>query len=181
MKITIPSNPPASFTVPLVPPEGAVLLENLTVWTSTGVKGYLCSPPESAVQLAISNFIGRPALLICKGPGVRTAGGRNFVRDLELDVDYPSGNPANVHYADGFPFLFTTEASLSDLREKIRHGDRVNGWDAERWSNEGAGLFQMSRFRPNVVIENQIPWEEDGFAEVEIGGKGFLIASRCNR
>ena len=181
LRITIPFTPPAHFDIPIIPPEATPMLNNLTVWGSTDLTGYLCSPLDSPLQLAISKFIDRPSLLVCKGPGIRTAGGTNFVRDLELHVEYRSGNPANVNYADGFPFLFSTEASLLDLREKIRLGHHVNGWNGEKWAHEGADLFDMVRFRPNVVIENEVAWEEDGWAEIDLGNSRFLIASRCTR
>ncbi|KUL52253.1 molybdenum cofactor biosysynthesis protein [Streptomyces sp. NRRL F-4489] len=76
-----------------------------------------------------------------------------------------------VSFADGFPLLLTTTASLDALNSLIAQG----GHAAE-------GPLPMNRFRPNVVIAGTAPWAEDDWRRVRIGAVEFQVAkpsSRC--
>ena len=69
-----------------------------------------------------------------------------------------------VGFADGFPFLVTTLASLEELNGRL---------DVP---------VDMRRFRPNIVVEGSAPWEEDHWSKLEVGGQPFDIvkpSSRC--
>jgi uncharacterized protein YcbX len=77
---------------------------------------------------------------------------------------YYSVNPGDsVSFADGFPFLITTTASLDDLSERV--GEQV----------------QMSRFRSNIIIRNEIPFEEDIWRILAIGQTRFHLVKPCAR
>src|SRR5690606_2953367 len=74
----------------------------------------------------------------------------------EVDPTFaPPGS--RVGFADGFPFLATTEASLADLNGRL------------------AAPVPMDRFRPNLVIAGAGPWDEDGWRELRIGTLRFLV------
>lgn len=66
-------------------------------------------------------------------------------------------------FADGFPILITTTASLADLNAKLAHP------------------IDMNRFRPNIVIDGALPWAEDEWRVIEIGGIRFRIVKPCGR
>ena len=54
------------------------------------------------------------------------------------------------HFADGYPLLLTTLASLDALNSLIAQGDHAD-----------EGPLPMNRFRPNVVVAGTAPWAED--------------------
>jgi hypothetical protein len=79
-------------------------------------------------------------------------------------VDQDFGTPDDhTTFADGFPILITTTASL----------DRLNGTLAAR--------VGMDRFRPNVVIENDEAWAEDSWRVIRIGELQLRIVKPCAR
>lgn len=79
-----------------------------------------------------------------------------------VDPDY--GKPGDrVSYADGFPLLLVSEASLAALNERL---------DAP---------VEMRRFRPNLVISGVGPHAEDTFECFRIGDVGFRAVKPCSR
>lgn len=72
---------------------------------------------------------------------------------LKTSVWTPDSIP--VSFADAFPVLITTTGSLAALNRDIEE--------------HGRPPVPMARFRPNVVIECDEPWAEDGWARLEIG------------
>ena len=66
-------------------------------------------------------------------------------------------------FADGFPLLLTNRASLDDLNDRL---DQPVG---------------MERFRPNIVIEGQVPFQEDDWKQIEINGIHLRFAQCCPR
>jgi uncharacterized protein len=68
-----------------------------------------------------------------------------------------------VSFADGYPLLLISEASLADLNQRL------------------AEPVEMRRFRPNLVITGCEPYAEDGFTELQIGGLAFRGVKRCER
>lgn len=68
-----------------------------------------------------------------------------------------------VSFADAYPLLLISEASLDDLNQRL------------------AEPVEMRRFRPNLVISGCAPYAEDFFAELSIGGVAFRGVKRCER
>ncbi len=68
-----------------------------------------------------------------------------------------------VSFADGFPYLLTTTASLRDLSDRV--GEELS----------------MLRFRPNLVIDQPEPFAEDGWTELRIGTHAFYTPKPCAR
>ncbi|KAL7550983.1 hypothetical protein ACHAWF_014202 [Thalassiosira exigua] len=64
---------------------------------------------------------------------------------------------------DGFPILVATQASLDELNRRL--------------ASKRKEQLPMSRFRPNIVIENTSkPFDEDNWKAIQIGrGKGSVI------
>jgi uncharacterized protein YcbX len=74
------------------------------------------------------------------------------------------GRPEDrVSFADAFPMLLTSTASLDDLNRRL-----------------GAPV-SMDRFRPSLVIEGAPAWAEDTWRRVRIGGLEFRIVKPCGR
>ncbi|MDI3288861.1 MOSC domain-containing protein [Polyangium sp. 15x6] len=68
-----------------------------------------------------------------------------------------------VAFADGFPYLLTSEGSLADLNARLR--DAV----------------PMDRFRPNLVVRGAPPWAEDAWTSLSIGSVVFHLRKPCSR
>jgi uncharacterized protein YcbX len=68
-----------------------------------------------------------------------------------------------VAFADGFPVLLTSMASLDDLNRRL------------------AAPVRISRFRGNVVVAGGAAWEEDTWRLVRIGAVTFRVAKPCAR
>ncbi|MCP3288369.1 MOSC domain-containing protein, partial [Aeromonas hydrophila] len=68
-----------------------------------------------------------------------------------------------VSFADGYPLLLISQASLEDLNLRS---------DA---------LHQMSQFRTNLVASGTLPFEEDGWKRIRIGEVEFRVAKPCSR
>lgn len=85
--------------------------------------------------------------------------------DLKRNV--PAGWSAHaddtVSFADGFPLLITTTASLHDLQQRMQSD------------------MPMNRFRPNIVIDCDTPWDEDTWLTIQIGGIDIDIVKPCTR
>ncbi|SBS31319.1 MOSC domain protein [Marinomonas aquimarina] len=68
-----------------------------------------------------------------------------------------------VAFADGYPFLLTTQASLQEL------------------NSSGPQTNEMARFRPNIVISGNQPFAEDSWKRIRIGGVIFENVKPCER
>ncbi len=78
-----------------------------------------------------------------------------------VDPRYAAG--ARTGFADGYPLLIVSEASLDELN---RHLDRA---------------VTMSRFRPNLVVRGASAFAEDGWRELRIGELVLRIVKPCAR
>ncbi|WP_079125425.1 MOSC domain-containing protein [Streptomyces lushanensis] len=75
-----------------------------------------------------------------------------------------------VSFADGFPLLVTTLASLDALNSWIADGDHAQ-----------EGPLPMDRFRPNLVVAGTAAWAEDHWRRVAVGEVTFRVAKPCGR
>ena len=79
-----------------------------------------------------------------------------------VDPDYAAATD-QVGFADGFPFLLISQASLDDLNARL------------------AQPVPMLRFRPNLVVEGCTAYAEDGWRRIRIGELEFRVAKPCSR
>ncbi len=66
-------------------------------------------------------------------------------------------------FADGYPFLLVNSASLQDLQQRCPASVRIE------------------QFRPNLVVNGASAWDEDSWAEIQIGGVTFEVPKPCSR
>lgn len=66
-------------------------------------------------------------------------------------------------YADGFPLLIISKSSLDDLNNRLDFP------------------IEMSRFRPNIVVDSCKPFEEDTWSRIKIGDCLFKVSGPCTR
>jgi uncharacterized protein YcbX len=84
-----------------------------------------------------------------------------------VDRDY-TDNPGDIAgFADGFPLLMISDASLEDLNQRIV----ANGGDR----------LPMERFRPNVVITGCEPYAEDSMTSLTGINVELLPVKPCSR
>lgn len=110
--------------------------------------------PEASVWLSV--VLGHPARLVYLDDPRR--------RPIKAVHARPDDS---VTFADGYPLLVATEASLAALNEAIAEG--------------GADPVAMSRFRPNLVVAGGDAWSEDDWRLVRVGEATFRAVKGCAR
>lgn len=74
-----------------------------------------------------------------------------------------SNSQQHVSFADGYPLLAISTASLDALNERL---------DVP---------VSMKQFRTNLVIDNCLPFGEDSWLNIQIGAVKFLVSKPCSR
>jgi uncharacterized protein YcbX len=92
-----------------------------------------------------SDFLGRPARLVRFDPEQKRL----------ADKQWTGAFDAEAAFADGFPLLVTSTASLADLNRRL----------AER----AVAPVSMERFRPNLVLDGLQAFDEDHIDEITVG------------
>ncbi len=85
--------------------------------------------------------------------------------DTKRPVETSAGiSNGMVSFADAFPYLIVSQASLDNLNSKLLHP------------------VGMDRFRPNIVVDGPVAFAEDSWSEFHAGTAGFKVirpSSRC--
>ncbi|MGI9279845.1 MAG: MOSC domain-containing protein [Endozoicomonas sp.] len=106
---------------------------------------------EAASQW-LSEFLGLPCRMV------------KFSEQVHRQVDLRFASEGDsTGFADGFPFLLTTEASLQELNGRLD------------------SPVTMDRFRPNIVIQGAEAYAEDSWNRIKIGEVVFQVAKPCSR
>jgi uncharacterized protein YcbX len=79
-----------------------------------------------------------------------------------VDPDYGQVGD-EVSFADGFPLLLISEASLADLNGRLETP------------------VSMRRFRPNLVVDGERAYAEDQWRRIRVGDVEFEGAKNCSR
>lgn len=119
------------------------------IWKDT------CHVIEQSKQAsqALSDYLKIP----CKLVGLA----KNTIRPV--NPKYTVTDKDRILFADGFPFLITSQTSLNDLNSKLSEA------------------VPMNRFRPNIVVEGLTPYEEDNWKRLHIGNVFFEAVKPCSR
>jgi uncharacterized protein YcbX len=150
LELTAPDLPALTVDVPA----GAEVVP-VRVWHSELV----ATPAGPEASAWFSKVAGRPARLVYLDDPTRRHPNPAFAEP----TDY-------VSFADGYPLLLATSASLAQLNDWIAAGPRAD-----------EGPLPMARFRPNVVIDGSLPWAEDGWRRIRIGAAEFRAVKGCDR
>jgi uncharacterized protein YcbX len=151
LRLTAPGMPPLEVAVPRAAP-----LETVRVFSDK----VDAVPAGRAADEWFGAYLGTAVRLVhLDDPAVR--------RPVDPDFALPG---ETVSFADGFPLLITTTASLDSLNSLIAGGDRA-----------AEGPLPMNRFRPNVVVEGSEAWAEDDWQRVRIGEVVFRVPKPCGR
>ena len=76
---------------------------------------------------------------------------------------YISGFDQQVSFADGYPILLISQASLDDLNSK------------------STSKIEMAQFRPNIVVQDCEAFAEDAWSKIRIGEVEFVLPKHCSR
>ena len=100
-----------------------------------------------------SDFLGTHCRLVAMYEGFRRP----------VDALYAVSENDITSFSDGYPFLLIGTASLADLDAKL------------------AQPIAMSRFRPNIVVQTDLPYSEDRWLNFLIGDVRFSGVKLCSR
>jgi uncharacterized protein len=86
-----------------------------------------------------------------------------------VEPRYLQGEEAHTAFADGYPFLIASQASLDALNQRLE--------------DKGLVSLPMNRFRPNIVVEGSQAFAEDGWHELAArnGAYRFGLRKPCQR
>ncbi|WP_280553674.1 MOSC N-terminal beta barrel domain-containing protein [Halomonas sp. 25-S5] len=104
-----------------------------------------------------------------KGSGLRLV---RFAPDQRRAVDthfLAPGELAHTAFADGYPFLVVSEASLAEVNRTLQA--------------KGLAPVPMARFRPSIVVDGDEPFAEDGWGELSLheGAVRLGLRKPCQR
>ncbi|GFH34678.1 MOSC domain-containing protein [Streptomyces pacificus] len=151
VRLTAPGRTPLTAVVP--EPSGTTVVELF------GEKAEAV-PAGAACDRWFSAYLDAPVRLVhLDDPAYR--------RPVDPDYALPG---ETVSFADGFPLLLASAASLDALNSLIAQGGHAD-----------EGPLPMDRFRPNLVLDGTAPWDEDGWKRVAVGEVSFRVVKPCGR
>ena len=129
------------------PPAGAPRLE-VTIWKDT------CSAAVASQEADrwFSRFLGEPVSLVYVDARM----------ERPVDPVYAAAGD-RVGFADGFPLLLLSRASLEELNRQLPRPVR------------------MENFRPNLVVEGCEAFAEDGWKRLRVGDVELEVVKPCAR
>ena len=146
--LSAPDMDPVAF-----PAEPAELPSRMVRIWSSDVLAHTVSPEADAW---LSQYLGFNARLVYMPDSSERKINPKYAKNGEV-----------VSFADGYPLLVISEASLADLNERI--------------VKNGGSALTMNRFRPNLVIKGCEPFAEDRVGEIRIGDAIFRAVKPCMR
>lgn len=151
--LTLSADHAGNMSVARAPDPGAPL-RKVSVWGSEGLLAEDCG--DAAAQW-LADFLQTQCRLVRIGP--------KFMRPvLKPDVAGPGDL---VTFADGYPFLVITEASLADVNDRL--------------VAQGGEALPMDRFRPNLVVAGATAFAEDTWTRFRVGTVKFHASGPCAR
>jgi len=132
--------------LPLQPADGRIT--SVTVWQD------VCDAVLAGAEADawFSDYLGFPCRLVQMTD--------NLVRAVSPDYGQAGDE---VSFADGFPLLLISEASLNDLNSRLQTP------------------VSMRRFRPNLVVDGEVAYQEDHWRRLRVGDVEFAGVKNCSR
>ena len=92
-----------------------------------------------------------------------------FDRELprHCNPEFAGDSGAHTMYADGYPLLIISQASLDELNSRL--------------ANRGNATLPMNRFRPNIVLEGLDAFAEDHIDTIDTGEVTLRVVKPCVR
>ena len=143
------------FTMPLtVSPNAAGETIPVSIWDDENVPAALVSPEADRW---FSDALDKPCRLVFMPNNTR--------RPVDPEYDRPDaqGRPSAVSFADGYPYLLISQASLDDLNQRLSQP------------------IEIARFRPNMVVSGSLPYDEDAWERFSVGRMNFYGVKPCAR
>jgi len=128
-------------------------VRQVQVWDDT-VPAYDC---DDTTATWFSNFLGTPCRLVRFHPDAKRRADAKWVGELEVPT----------LFSDGYPVLVISTASLDELNRRLQEA--------------GKAPLPMNRFRPNLVISDTLPHEEDMAETFAIDGAVLKPVKPCSR
>lgn len=132
--------------LPLQPPDGQIT--SVTVWHD------VCDavPAGAEADAWFSDYLGFSCRLVQMSD--------ELVRGVNPDYGQAGDE---VSFADGFPLLLISQASLNDLNSRLQTP------------------VSMRRFRPNLVVDGERAYQEDQWRRIRVGDVEFEGVKNCSR
>lgn len=146
-----PSMPP--LAIPLAMPDLDAPSIEVQIWNDR-IQAFDCS--ELAARW-FSDFLGIPCRLVRSHADAKRI----------ASIEWTNGIEAPTLFADGYPVLVISEASLQDLNDKL--------------AAQGRPPLPMNRFRPNLVISGVEAFEEDYVESITLGDGVLRLVKPCPR
>lgn len=142
---------------------------------------HLRAPDGASLQVCVADYttavevtVWRDTFQACGGPAATDA----WLSDqlgMACRLVYLGAAPTRrlavnaqaLSFADGAPYLLTTQASLHALNQQLQQ--------------QGQAPVGMARFRPNIVVNGLQPYAEDGWQTLRIGSLIFTNFKPCAR
>ncbi|PCI53766.1 MAG: oxidoreductase [Gammaproteobacteria bacterium] len=125
--------------------------QNVEVWGDE-IAGQRCSTTANSW---FSEYLQRPCQLLYFGQE------SSRVKNANTD------KARKLAFADGYPLLLISQASLDDLNQRLLADNQQT--------------VSMAQFRPNIVVDNCLPFAEDGWQYIRIGEIDFKVSKPCER
>lgn len=120
----------------------------VTVWNDT----FNAQLVSSKVDDWLSQILAQPCHLVYMSNQVKR----------QVDTDFaPQGQ--HVSFADAYPILVISQASIDDLNAKLPEAIHIN------------------RFRPNLVVSGTQAFGEDNWSDLSINNIEFKAVKKCSR
>ncbi|KAL3333767.1 hypothetical protein AABB24_033701 [Solanum stoloniferum] len=126
---------------------------------------------NNEVDIWFSRAIDRPCTLLRNsGSQSHSCINKNGSPGICRDVG------ARLNFVNEAQFLLISEESIADLNSRLK-----SNLDGRRRNGGQAVQVGVMRFRPNLVASGGEPYAEDGWSNLNIGGKYFMSLGGCNR
>jgi uncharacterized protein YcbX len=153
------------ITVPRPTPDAARAVP-VRIWAADT----LGADEGDTVAQWLSDFLGTPCRLLREHPDARRIASPDHVDtwiDKHGEWEQGFSHEHRFGFADGFPFLVTSQSSLDELNRQLL--------------DKSAAPITMNRFRPNIVVDGLDAYDEDHLIGMRIGGLAFAFVKACAR